>query len=310
MDPKSLQKQGILYAGGAYFIWGILPLYWKFVQGIAAEEILAHRIVWSFVFMLCLLAWNKQLPQFGAALKRMVRQPKSFIMLVIAAFLISVNWFIYIWAVNTGHIIEASLGYYINPLVSILLGLLVFKERLNFWQIISVLLASVGVIVLTIQYGSFPWIAITLAVSFGVYGLAKKITNFEASIGLTLETLVIAPFACIYFIYTGLDGHISFGIGSVTQTLLLIGSGIVTAIPLLYFAKGAKLIPLSMIGFLQYIAPTISLSLGVFLFHEHFTKAHLTAFFFIWCALFIFTFAKTKVMRSLASKIIKEKIAS
>ncbi|WP_028400100.1 EamA family transporter RarD [Ectobacillus panaciterrae] len=308
-NQSSQQKKGIIYAGGAYVMWGILPLYWKLVQGVSAEEILAHRVVWSFVFMLIILSISKRMGQFRTEWKRLLRNPKSFIMLIIASLLISVNWFIYIWAVNHDHIIEASLGYYINPLVSILLGMVVLKERLNFWQLLSVALAAVGVTVLTVQYGSFPWIAVSLAVSFGIYGLAKKLTNFDSMIGLTLETLVITPVAFIYLVYLQVNGNISFGTGSFSESLLLVGSGVATALPLLYFAKGTKLIPLSMVGFLQYIAPTISLCLGIFLYNEHFTKAHLTAFFFIWMALVTFSFAKTKLMVSLQPKFGKNKSA-
>jgi chloramphenicol-sensitive protein RarD len=305
-SQASQQTRGIVYTGGSYIIWGVLPLYWKLVENVASEEILAHRIIWSFVFMLLVLGMRKRIGQFGAELKGLFRKPKSFMLLSIASLLISANWFIYIWAVNHNHIIEASLGYYINPLVSILLGMVVLKERLNFWQLASVALAAIGVAVLTFQYGSFPWIALSLAFSFGVYGLAKKLTNYEAMVGLTLETLVITPLALIYLAVLLVNGSLSFG-GSFSTSLLLMGAGAATAIPLLYFAKGTKLIPLSMVGFLQYIAPTISLFLGVFLYHEHFTKAHMTAFFFIWTALVTFSFAKTKLMVSLQPKFRKNK---
>ncbi|MFX3623405.1 MAG: EamA family transporter RarD [Ectobacillus sp.] len=304
MESQSEQTKGIIYTAGAYVMWGVFPLYWKLIDNVSAQEILAHRVIWSFMFMLLVLGFGKKLAAFRLEWKKLWKHPKSFTMLSIASVLISINWFIYIWAVNHNHIIDASLGYYINPLVSILLGMLVFKERLNFWQLLAVLLAAIGVIILTVRYGSFPWIALSLAISFGIYGLAKKLIHFDSAIGLTLETLIIAPFALVYAIF--LQKGSMFG-SELSATVLLMGGGVATALPLLYFAKGAKLIPLSMVGFLQYIAPTISLGLGVFLYGEHFTKAHMLAFFFIWTALFIFSFAKTRLMLGLVPKLGKSK---
>lgn len=301
MDNQSTRK-GILYGAVAYMMWGFLPLYWKLVQNVSADEILAHRFVWSFVFMIIVLGLGKRWKEFGKEVKILLKHPKSLMMLIIVALLISINWFLYIWAVNHGHIIETSLGYYMNPLVSILLGLIVMKEKLNFWQFVSVGLATVGVLFLTVQLESFPWIAITLALSFGVYGLAKKMTNYEATVGLTMETMVITPLALMYLIYLAFSGNMSFGTGDISLTLLLMGGGAMTALPLLYFAKGAKLIPLTTLGFLQYVAPTISLCIGVFLYNEQFTKAHAIAFSFIWTAIIIFSFAKTKVMTRLQPK--------
>lgn len=306
MESPSSRK-GMIYTAGAYLMWGLLPLYWKLIKRVSAEEILAHRIIWSFMFMLFVLGISKRLGQLLAEWKRLLHQPKSFIFLIIASLLISINWFLYIWAVNHDHIIETSLGYYINPLISILLGMVVLKERLNFWQLFSVALAAAGVTILTVQFGSFPWVAISLAVSFGIYGLAKKTANFDAAIGLTMETLVITPLALIYLLFLQVNGSMSFGSSSLSDSLLLMGAGIATAMPLLYFAKGARLIPLSMLGFLQYISPTISLCIGVFLYHEHFTRAHMTAFFFIWTALITFSFAKTKFMVKLLPKFGKNK---
>ncbi|WP_020062119.1 EamA family transporter RarD [Bacillus sp. 123MFChir2] len=303
------QKKGIIYATSAYMMWGILPLYWKLIDDVSAEEILAHRIVWAFVFMLFVLFISKRFGQFTNEFTQLFKRPKLFMSLTIASILISGNWFVYIWAVNHNHVIEASLGYYINPLVSILLGTLVLKEKLNFWQYIAVGLAAFGVAILTIRYGSIPWIAISLACTFGLYGLSKKLLDYDSMIGLTMETMIVTPIALVYLGMLGAKGISSFGTVSITSTLLLAGAGIVTALPLLYFAKGTKLIPLSMVGFLQYIAPTISLVLGIFVFHEHFTSAHMTAFFFIWIALFIFSIAKTKFMLNRQPKFIKNKSA-
>ncbi len=183
------QKKGIIYAASAYMMWGILPLYWKLIDDVPAEEILAHRIVWAFVFMLFILFISKRFGQFKNEFVQLFKRPKLFMSLTIASILISGNWFVYIWAVNHNHVIEASLGYYINPLVSILLGTLVLKEKLNFWQYIAVGLAAFGVAILTIRYGSIPWIAISLACTFGLYGLSKKLLDYDSMIGLTMETV-------------------------------------------------------------------------------------------------------------------------
>jgi chloramphenicol-sensitive protein RarD len=290
------QATGIVYAAGAYLMWGVLPLYWKLLDKIPPEEILAHRVFWSFVFMIILLAVGRRMGESLRELKKLMKSPKSFFSLAVASLLISTNWFVYIWAVNHGHVIETSLGYYINPLVSILLGIAVLKEKLNSWQIISVILAAFGVLFLTVQYGKFPWIALTLALSFGLYGLAKKMIPMDSTMGLTFETLMVTPIAIVYLVSLFIKGESSFGAVSLLDHALLIGAGVATAVPLLYFAKGAKLIPLSMVGILQYIAPTITLLLGVFVFREHFSKAHMVAFSFIWTGSIIFSLAKTKFM--------------
>lgn len=308
-SQKALQQKGILYAAGAYMMWGVLPIYWKWVEEVPAEEILAHRIVWAFVFMLFILGISKRFGKFVGELLSLFKRPKLFISLTIASILISGNWFVYIWAVNHNHIIEASLGYYINPLVSILLGTIVLKEKLNFWQYVAVGLAGIGVIILTFRYGTIPWISLSLALTFALYGLTKKLLNYDAMIGLTMETMIVAPLAVIYLFMNGEHGFGSFGSISPVSTLLLMGAGIVTAVPLFYFAKGAQLIPLYMIGFLQYISPTINLILGVFIFHEHFTSTHMVAFFFIWVALFVFSMAKTKFLLRKQPKFLKNKSA-
>ncbi|GMB08335.1 chloramphenicol-sensitive protein RarD [Thermolongibacillus altinsuensis] len=289
MEQKQL---GVFYAAFAYFLWGILPLYWKLLHHVRAEEILAHRMIWSFLFMLILLGIQKQWQTFFALLRQAFIQPKQMFIIFVASVLISANWFIYIWAVNHDHMIEASLGYYINPLLSVLLGVIVLKEKLNRWQVLSFFLALVGVLIMTVQHGKFPWIALSLAFSFAVYGLVKKLTNFDSSIGLTMETMIIAPISVLYVVYLHLKGMNTFSPSSLHSMLLLIGAGPATALPLLYFAKGAKQISLTLLGFLQYIAPSLSLILGVFLFHEPFTNTHVYSFSFIWSALLIFSFSK------------------
>jgi chloramphenicol-sensitive protein RarD len=222
--------------------------------------------------------------------------------LITASCLISLNWFIYIWAVNSGQMIEASLGYYINPLVSFLLGVFVLKEKLSIIQYASFLLAAVGVLIISISYGHFPWISCLLAFSFGLYGLAKKLINVDSAVGLTLETFAVVPIALIYMIFLLFKGTNAFLHESAVTDLLLIGAGLVTAVPLLYFAKGAQKISLSLLGFLQYISPTITLILGIFIYHEHFSKIQLLAFIFIWSALTVYSISKIKLFSVKESK--------
>ncbi len=295
-------KTGVFYAGFSYIIWGLLPIYWKLLHHVNADEILVNRIFWSFIFVVGILLVTKKWGDFLLILKNFRTNKKQLFALIVASMLISCNWFIYIWAVNTDQIIQASLGYYINPLVSVLLGMIVFRERLSLAQYLSFALATIGVLILTISYGSFPWISILLALSFGLYGLSKKMIKVDSSVGLALETLVVTPIAFIYMAVLFVKGTQSFLSVSIGTDLLLIGAGAATAIPLLYFAKGAQKIPMSTIGFLQFIAPTISLILGVFVYHEHFTKVHLISFIFIWSAITIFSLSKTKLFVLFNSK--------
>lgn len=288
-------KVGVIQAGFSYFLWGLLPIYWKFLHQVNAQEILANRIFWSFIFMVIVLICTKKWSLFVRTLKGFAENKKQMYALTIASVLISINWFVYIWAVNSGHMIEASLGYYINPLISILLGMMVLKEKLTVYQYVSFILAAIGVVIITVSHGVFPWIAISLALSFGLYGLAKKLINVESSVGLTLETMVLAPIAAIYMIYLAFTGTNSLFQAGWGTDLLLMGAGAATAIPLLYFAKGAQKIPLSLLGFLQYLSPTLTLILGVFVYHEHFSKIQLVSFIFIWSALAIYSLSKTKL---------------
>ncbi|MEH7118922.1 EamA family transporter RarD [Neobacillus vireti] len=291
---KADTKMGAVHAGFSYFLWGLLPIYWKFLEQVNAKEILANRIFWSFIFMILVLIVTKKWSLFVSTLKSFAENKKQMYALTIASLLISINWFVYIWAVNSGHMIEASLGYYINPLISILLGMIVLKEKLTLAQLVSFILAAIGVIIITVSHGVFPWIAITLALSFGLYGLAKKLINVESSVGLTLETMVLTPIAAIYMVYLFINGTNFLFSADWGTDWLLIGAGAATAIPLLYFAKGAQKIPLSLLGFLQYISPTLTLILGVFVYHEHFSKVQLVSFMFIWAALAIYSLSKTK----------------
>lgn len=293
---KTETQKGVIYAGFSYLLWGLLPIYWKLLDNVNAKEILASRVVWSFIFMVIILILTKKWGLFVQTIKGFAKNKKQMYALTIASLLISVNWFIYIWAVNSDNMIEASLGYYINPLISILLGMFVLKEKLTVYQYVSFILAAIGVLIISISHGQFPWIAISLAFSFGVYGLAKKLINVDSAVGLTLETLVITPIAVIYIGFLFINDANSFLSDGVQTDLLLIGAGAATAIPLLYFAKGAQKIPLSLLGFLQYIAPTLTLLLGVFVYNEHFSKIQLLSFIFIWSALTIYSLSKTKLL--------------
>jgi chloramphenicol-sensitive protein RarD len=284
---KNQEKIGIIYTAGAYILWGFLPIYWKLIDTVSAGEILANRIVWSFVFMIVIVLFTRNWSGFITECKNIIKHKKALVGITLASVLISLNWLTYIWAVNADHVIQASLGYYINPLISILLGMIVLKERLTRNQSISFVLAGIGVFYLTFNFGVFPWISFLLAFTFGFYGLLKKMVNVSAMFGLTIETMIVTPIALIYL--AALPEN-AFTVEHITDSvkLLLIGAGIATAIPLLLFASGAKQIPLAMIGFLQYIAPTIMLILGVFIYDEVFTSAHLIAFIFIWSALIIY----------------------
>ncbi len=306
MGGQTEQQSGIMYAASAYILWGFLPFYWKLLGHIGVEEIMANRILWSCLFMLLLLFLSKKSSLLVKTLRGFAKNKRQLAALFVASVLITINWFVYIWGVNTEQMVETSLGYYINPLVSVLLGVIFFKEKLSHAQIISFSLASIGVIIMTVSYGSFPWIAITLALSFGLYGMAKKLIKMDSAVGLALETMVVTPIAVLYmWLVIGSGNQLLVGGGS--TTILLIGAGAATAIPLLFFAKGAQRIPLSMLGFLQYIAPTIMLFLGIFVYHETFSKSDLLAFMFIWSALTIYSLSKTKLVSNLEMKWRKEK---
>ncbi|RSD27734.1 EamA family transporter RarD [Mesobacillus subterraneus] len=307
MDQRTEQQAGVLYAALSYIIWGVLPIYWKLLDHVNADEILANRVFWSFFFVAAVLLMNKKWGLFTGTLRGLAENKKKIAALTVASMLISINWFIYIWAVNTDQMIEASLGYYINPLVSVLLGMVFLKERLSIIQYISFALAAIGVLVMTVSYGQFPWIALTLAVSFGLYGLAKKLIKVDSTVGLALETLVVMPIAAIYIGYLVSKGSDSLFAGSWSTSLLLAGAGAATALPLLFFAKGAQRIPLATLGILQYIAPTLTLMLGVFIYHETFSAVHLLAFTFIWSALILYSLSRTKIAAALSLKMKKEK---
>lgn len=283
------EKKGIMASIGAYVLWGLFPLYWKVIQNVSSEEILASRVIWSFVLTLLFVVLIKQGKSLVLDFKKLWQHQKSFWSLFFAAYLVSLNWFIYIWAVNHDHIVQTSLGYYMNPIISVLLGIIFLRERLSKSQITAFFLAAIGVSILIISYGQIPWIAIGLALSFGIYGLLKKQIVLDATRGLVIETMFILPVAIIYYIYLYFQGNMSFLHVDMKTNLFLIGTGIVTAIPLILFATGAQNIPLYLIGFIQYISPTMTLVLGVIVYHESFGGIELISFSFIWLALLIFS---------------------
>ncbi|MCY8981155.1 EamA family transporter RarD [Bacillus halotolerans] len=288
-------KKGVLYTAVSFTMWGLFPLYWKLLEQLPALDILAHRIIWSFVFMCIVLFFLRQW-KTGWHELRSLKKNGGILSLFLASILISVNWFVYIWAVNHGFLLEASLGYYINPLVSVLLGILFLKEKLNRLQLVAVSIAAAGVIISAFQYGSIPYIALLLAFSFGLYGFTKKRTSLSSAIGLTLETFMIMPIALGYLL---LSGHIQpAGAESGGAWALLFFAGVFTALPLLLFAEGAKRLPLYQVGILQYIAPTITLLIGLFIYHEPFSSSKAFTFACIWAALVLFTFSQVKWKRA------------
>ncbi|MEN6462885.1 MAG: EamA family transporter RarD, partial [Syntrophomonas sp.] len=236
--PNNNQLRGVIFVAISYILWGVLPIYWKLLQRVSAQQVLCHRIVWCVVFMLLLVIISNRWKSFRLELREIFVQPQKLIGIVLAALILNMNWFIYIWAVIHNHVIEASLGYYINPLVSVILGVAVLKERMNIWQYLAFFLAFLAVLNLTVHFGSIPWISISLAVTFGLYGLLKKMVGAGAITGLTLETLIMLIPALIYLIYVHQTGYGSFSTDSLTTSILLIGAGIVTAVPLLLFSSG------------------------------------------------------------------------
>jgi chloramphenicol-sensitive protein RarD len=275
---------GTLSAALAFLCWGLFPLYFHAIGDVPPLQILAHRMVWSLLFLVIVLAVRRQW-----AWLNIVRKPRVFASFVASAILLSLNWLIYIWAVNNGHVIEASLGYFITPLVNIMFGSVLLKERLRRAQWMAIAVAALGVAWLTWQAGNVPWIALALAVTFGGYGLLRKTAALGALEGLAFETMILFPLAAAYVAWLTAHGQNAFiNTGSTTTRVLLVAAGPITAIPLLLFAAGARKIPLSVVGLLQYLAPTLQFLLGVWLFHEAFTPDRLVGFVLIWLALALF----------------------
>ncbi len=278
-----MQKNGIVYAIGAYLIWGIGPIYWNQLETIPALQLIGHRVVWSFLSLVFFLGVTRQVRAFRASLSR-----KTVSIYLLAAVLITVNWYTYIWAVTHGYVLEASLGYFINPLFSVFLGMVIFGERLRPGQWACVALALLGVLYLTVAYGAVPWIALILATSFGLYGVIKKTAPLGSLFGLTLETGAVFTFALVYLLVSELTGVGAFLHSTPAQNWLMVGTGLLTITPLLLFGAAAPRVPLTTIGLLQYINPSLQFVLGVLVYHEPFTHDRLVGFGFVWLSLILF----------------------
>jgi len=290
-------NRGILAGIAAYTLWGLFPIYWKLLEQVPAIEILAHRMAWSLVFVAMLLTVQQEWKWLREAL----RNRRTVLVYTLAAILLSFNWFTYIWAVNAGYVVESSLGYFINPLFNFLLGVIFLGEKLRTGQVVAVLLAGAGVVYLTVSYGALPWISLLLAFTFGMYGLIKKTARLESMHGFSLETMVMFLPALGFLLYREAASVGAFAhLGEIT-TLLLVLAGPVTSIPLLLFGYSARRVPLSMLGFMQYIAPTLQFLLGVFAYHEAFPLERLVGFSSIWTALLVYSFEGVMFNRKLKS---------
>ncbi|MBD2106478.1 EamA family transporter RarD [Nodosilinea sp. FACHB-13] len=281
---RSDAKTGAIYALLAYSTWGLLPIYWKLLGAASAVEVLSHRMIWSAVFLVGILLVQRRLED----LQTLLRSPRKVLVLLLTASLLTFNWGLYIYGVNSDRVVEASLGYYINPLVTVLLGFIFLKERLYRGQQVAVALAVVGVGYFIWQLGTVPWIALALAISFAFYGLLRKVVAVAPLVGLAVETLLITPLVLLFVSWLAASGQGHFG-ETLPITLLFIGAGVATSMPLLWFNKAAKRLTLATLGFFQYLAPSLSLLLGVFVYGEPFTPVHVVTFGCIWTALLLYS---------------------
>ena len=285
-QQQKLYKTGLVYALISYSIWGVFPLYWKLLLHVPPQQILAHRIVWSLFFLFLILLWSR-----NKLFIHYLSSPRILGILMLTGALIGSNWFIYIYAVNNNHIVDASLGYYINPMVNVLLGVVFLKERLSRIQLIALAFAFAGVFYLTFHYGKLPVISLVLAFSFGLYGLLRKKANLQSMPGLMVETLLLAPVALWYLWSVNAQGtSVFFHYSTLTDFILILG-GPVTALPLFWFGIAATRIPLSTLGFVQYLSPTFQLLIGIFIFSEPFNTAYLISFGLVWTGLIIYTYS-------------------
>ena len=282
---KSRETLGFIAGVACFTTWGLIPVYWKLIVSVPASEILAHRFVWTTIFLSIVLSWQRRWGEVVAN----VRSRRALIYCLTGGLAIATNWFLFIWAVNIGRVIETSLGYFMTPLMNVLFGALFLRERLTRLQFISVLLALLGVLNLTLGYGKFPWIAVSLCISFGLYGLLRKKSGTAAIPGLFVETILLLPLAIVFLIYLQHSNALVFGRAGWWLSTVLISTGVITAVPLLWFGYATRHLRLITVGFLQYLSPIGSFFLGVFLFHEPFTRGYLVTFVLIWIALVIFT---------------------
>ena len=287
-------RLGIFYGLGAYLLWGVLPIYWKLLQHVEAMEILANRFLWSAVFVFLLLLATGKLNIFMQETKAIFSMKKTACCMVLAAIMISFNWGIFIWAVEAGRIVETSMGYYISPLMNVLFGVVFLRERLAKLQIAAVSCAAVGIGVIIVHNGGLPWVALTLPLTFAFYGLLKKIIIAQPMTSILLETLLISPLAAGYLYYLSINEGTVYQSCDMNTLLLLAGAGAVTATPMLLFTACARKLPLNIVGFLQYISPSISLMIGVLIYGEPFTGTTATAFGCIWAGLALFIWSKIR----------------
>ena len=283
LDPDKLN--GVFFGVSAYLIWGLSPLYWKLLHTVPALEIINHRVIWSFLSLIPLVVIKRR----WGEVRSVLLNPRTLSVLFLSALLLALNWLLYIWAVNHDRVLQASLAYYINPLVNVLLGTLFLKERMRRAQVFAFVLAATGVLYLTLYYGSFPWISLAMAFSFGFYGLIRKMVPVGSLTGLFVETLLLFVPASVWIIHLDRSGTGTFLHSSGILDLILIGTVLVTALPLLLFTQGTRSLNLSTMGFLQYIAPTCMFLLGVLAFKEPFAKAQIISFILIWTALVVYS---------------------
>ena len=287
-------RLGIFYGLGAYLLWGVLPIYWKLLQHVEAMEILANRFLWSAVFVFLLLLATGKLNIFMQETKAIFSMKKTACCMVLAAIMISFNWVIFIWAVEAGRIVETSMGYYISPLMNVLFGVVFLRERLAKLQIAAVSCAAVDIGVIIVHNGGLPWVALTLPLTFAFYGLLKKIIIAQPMTSILLETLLISPLAAGYLYYLSINEGTVYQSCDMNTLLLLAGAGAVTATPMLLFTACARKLPLNIVGFLQYISPSISLMIGVLIYGEPFTGTTATAFGCIWAGLALFIWSQIR----------------
>jgi chloramphenicol-sensitive protein RarD len=280
-DPQ--HTSAFIAAVASFATWGLVPIYWKLLSRVPALEILAHRFVWTIVFLGLLLSWQERWREVIGNLRRR----RSALFCLGSGIMVGLNWLLFIWAVNIGHVLETSLGYFMTPIVNILLGAFILRERLSAWQTASILIAFFAVSILAFGYGHFPWIALGLCTSFGLYGLLRKQSGTAAIPGLFLETLFLLPLALVYLVLLANRGALTFGPSHLSLSVILTTTGIVTAVPLIWFGYAARHLRLVTIGFLQYLSPSISFILGLFVYHETFTRQHFITFLLIWIALIL-----------------------
>ena len=288
------ETSGVAAALAAFLTWGLIPGYWKMLRAVPATEILAHRYVWTTAFLIGLLSWQHRWPEVRAN----AHSRRALGFCLACGCTISINWFLFIWAVNIGRIIETSLGYFMTPLINVLFGAVFLGEQLTRVQLASVLLAALAVLNLTFGYGRFPWVAILLCFSFGIYGLLRKQSRTAAIPGLFFETVLLVPVAIGYLLFLRTHGTLVFTTGGAWLSALLLSTGVVTAIPLVWFGHAARHLRLTTVGFLQYLSPTCSFLLGVFVYHEPFGRAQLITFSLIWLALVVFTIEAVTRLRA------------